>query len=69
MSHDLKFTTPDGKQITPINARQWATVIIKLKPLKARQDAVEQVPEHLRELVKTMLEIAWNHPSRNHNNG
>lgn len=64
MSHDLKYTTQDGQQITPRNGREWTAVIIKLKPLAARQAAVEQVPEHLRDIVKTMLHIAWNHPAR-----
>ena len=64
MSHDLKYTTQDGQQITPRNGREWFQLDDYCRPLAARQAAVEQVPEHLRDIVKTMLHIAWNHPAR-----
>ncbi|MFI8736560.1 hypothetical protein ACIGKM_11665 [Ectopseudomonas toyotomiensis] len=65
MSPDLKYTTPDGQQITPTSARQWVAVISKLPTKAERQAAIDNhVPAHLRELVLTMGRIAWNHPAR-----
>ncbi len=65
MSPDLKYTTPDGQQITPTSARQWVAVILKLPTKAERQDAIENhVPAHLRELVRTMGRNAWEHPAR-----
>ncbi|WAC45602.1 hypothetical protein OU997_05365 [Pseudomonas sp. SL4(2022)] len=38
---------------------------MKLPTHAERKDAIrDQVPEHLRELVRTMGRIAWEHPSR-----
>ena len=65
MSPDLKYTTPDGQQVTPTSARQWVAVISKLTTKAERQAAIDNhVPEHLRVLVITMGRIAWNHPAR-----
>lgn len=65
MLPELKYTTPDGRQITPTSARQWVTVISKLPTLADRKAAIaNQVPEHLRQLVRTMGRIAWEHPAR-----
>lgn len=65
MSPDLLYTTPDGRQITPTSARQWVAVISKLPTKDERKAAIaNHVPEHLRELVRTMGRIAWEHPAR-----
>jgi hypothetical protein len=32
--------------------------------LEERRAAFDQVPEHLRDLVKTMAKAAWTHPAR-----
>ena len=65
MSREIKYTTPDGRQITPIWARQWVAVLVKLPTQTDRITVIEsQVPEHLRDLVRTMGRIAWEHPSR-----
>lgn len=66
MSLDTRYAyvTPEGALVTPRNARQWCAVIIKLPSLAERRAAFDQVPQHLRDLVKTMLHNAWNHPAR-----
>lgn len=65
MLPDIKYTTPDGRQITPIWARQWVAVLVKLPTQADRKTVIEcQVPEHLRDLVRTMGRIVWEHPSR-----
>ena len=48
----------------PLRPRQYAAQIVALKSKDARRAALEQVPEHLRDLVRTQVEIAWNHPQR-----
>ena len=65
MLPDIKYTTPDGRQITPIWARQWVAVLVKLPTQTDRITVIAgQVREHLRDLVRTMGRIAWEHPSR-----
>lgn len=65
MLPDIKYTTPDGRQITPIWPRQWVVALMKLPTHAERKAAIaEQVPEHLRELVRTLGNAAWNHPAR-----
>jgi hypothetical protein len=53
----------------PRRPREWAAVIIRIKTLAGRRAAMQQVPDEWRDLVATHLQIAWNHPARNHNNG
>lgn len=48
----------------PLRPRQYAAQIVALKSNDERRAALEQVPEHLREPVRTQVEIAWNHPQR-----
>lgn len=48
----------------PLRPRQYAAAIVALKNKDERRAALEQVPEHLRDLVRTQVEIAWNHPQR-----
>lgn len=65
MPPEIKYTTPDGRQITPIWARQWVAALMKVPTHAERKAAIQsQVPEHLRDLVRTMGRIAWEHPSR-----
>lgn len=65
MLPDLKYTTPDGRLITPTSARQWVTVISKLATKAERREAIEQqVPEHLRGLVRTMGNASWDRQAR-----
>ncbi len=47
-----------------LRPRQYAAAIVALKSKDERRTALEQVPEHLRNLVRTHVEIAWNHPQR-----
>ncbi|RCH03229.1 hypothetical protein CSC36_1256 [Pseudomonas aeruginosa] len=42
--------------------REYARQIVALRTIEERRAALERVPEHLRELVRTHVEIAWNHP-------
>ncbi|SEJ28753.1 hypothetical protein SAMN04244579_03794 [Azotobacter beijerinckii] len=44
--------------------RAWAARILALRTKEERQQALAEVPEELRELVKKHVEIAWNHPAR-----
>jgi len=39
--------------------RQYAHEITKMKTADERKAALAKVPEHLRELVKTHVEITW----------
>lgn len=45
--------------------RQYARQIAVLKTIDERRAALARVPEHLRALVRTHVEIAWNHPKGN----
>lgn len=45
--------------------RQYAAQIVKLETKDERRAALAQVPEHLRALVRTHVEIIWNRPERN----
>ncbi|MDF5966501.1 hypothetical protein P4114_15905 [Pseudomonas aeruginosa] len=45
--------------------REYARQIVALRTIEERRAALERVPEHLRELVRTHVEIAWNHPKGN----
>lgn len=49
---------------TPLRPRQYAAQIVALKSKDERRAALAGVPEHLRDLVRTHVEIAWNHPQR-----
>lgn len=42
--------------------RHFAAQIVAMATKEERRAALEQVPEHLRALVRTHVEIAWNHP-------
>jgi hypothetical protein len=39
--------------------RHYAAEIAKLKTLEERRTAIEQVPEHYKEIVKTHLKNTW----------
>lgn len=45
--------------------RQYARQILAMPTKEERKAALADVPEHLRELVRTHVEIAWNHPKGN----
>lgn len=47
--------------------RQYARQIKAMQTREERIAALAEVPEHLRELVRTHVEIAWNHPKGNTN--
>jgi hypothetical protein len=47
--------------------RQYARQIVAMQTKEQRRSALEEVPEHLRDLVRTHVEIAWNHPKGNTN--
>lgn len=44
--------------------REYANQIMQLKTRAERNDALQQVPKELRDLVRKHCEITWNHPSR-----
>lgn len=44
--------------------REYAARILALRTKEERQQALSEVPEALRELVKKHVQIAWNHPAR-----
>lgn len=44
--------------------RQYAAEILQLKTRPERNEALRQVREAWRELVRKHCEITWNHPSR-----
>ncbi|WP_308724199.1 hypothetical protein [Metapseudomonas otitidis] len=64
MSHS-PFLVIDGQPVYPRRPREYAAAIIRLSTLEERRAALARVPEELRELVRTQLVIAWNHPQRN----
>jgi hypothetical protein len=45
--------------------RQYASQITAMRSREERIAALAEVPEHLRDLVRTHVEIAWNHPRGN----
>ncbi|HGE6960775.1 TPA: hypothetical protein ACGCAQ_001824 [Pseudomonas aeruginosa] len=45
-----------------IRPRAYARHILALETKQQRQTALAEVPEHLRELTRKHVEIAWNHP-------
>ncbi|MFP6861260.1 hypothetical protein [Pseudomonas sp.] len=45
--------------------RQYARQIVAMQTKEQRRSALEEVPEHLRDLARTHVEIAWNHPKGN----
>ncbi len=49
--------------------RQYARQILAMETKEERQAALAEVPEHLRDLVRAHVEIAWNHPGGRTNNG
>lgn len=59
----------DGLRHYPQSPRAYAGLIIRIKTLAGRREALQQVPAEWQALVATHLKIAWNHPARNHNNG
>jgi hypothetical protein len=44
--------------------REYARQIIAMRTREERNAALQEVPEHLRELTKRHCLNAWNHPSR-----
>lgn len=42
--------------------RKYAAQILDMQTIEERRAALAQVPEHLRDLTRTHVEIAWNHP-------
>ncbi|GJN49466.1 MULTISPECIES: hypothetical protein [Pseudomonas] len=63
MSHK-PFLVIDGQPISPKAPREYAAAIIRLQSLEERREALARVPEEWRELVRTHLVTAWNHPQR-----
>ena len=47
--------------------RQYARQICSMKTIEERRAALQEVPAHLRDMVKTHVETAWNHPKGNSN--
>ncbi|WP_339079653.1 hypothetical protein [Pseudomonas sp. TMP9] len=45
--------------------RQFARQIVAMPTKEARRAALAEVPEDLRDLVRTHVEDAWNKPKRN----
>lgn len=45
--------------------RQYARQITAMRTREERIAALQEVPEHIRELVRTHVQIAWNHPRGN----
>lgn len=59
MSADDQAGYSAGHEIRP---RAYARHILGLEDKEARRAALAEVPEHLRDLVRTHVEIACNHP-------
>ncbi|HCA25234.1 MAG TPA: hypothetical protein DEP32_13800 [Pseudomonas sp.] len=55
----------NGLPVQPLTPRAWAAAIVQLPTLDERRAAMELVPEHWRDLVRTHLINAWHHPQRN----
>jgi len=51
----------------PAWPRQFARQILAMQTKEERRAALDEVPEHLRELTRANVEIAWNHPKGNTN--
>ncbi|WP_236211349.1 hypothetical protein [Metapseudomonas otitidis] len=64
MSHS-PFLVINGVPVNPTRPRGYAAAILQLHTLEERRAVLARVPEDLRELVRTHLLIAWNHPQRN----
>ncbi|WP_312957294.1 hypothetical protein [Stutzerimonas nitrititolerans] len=47
--------------------RQYARQILAMHSKEERRAALAEVPEHLRDLTRAHVEIAWNHPKGNTN--
>ncbi|MCY1211809.1 hypothetical protein D9M71_659490 [compost metagenome] len=49
--------------------RQYARQILAMETQEERRAALAEVPEHLRDLVRAHVEIAWEHPGGRTTNG
>ena len=65
MSRDAQQLRINGQTVQPLTPRAWAAAIVQLPTLDERRAAMELVPEHWRDLVRTHLINAWHHPQRN----
>ena len=45
-----------------LRPRQYAAQILEMSTIEERRAALLLVPEHLRELTRAHVQIAWNHP-------
>ena len=57
MSPDERFTG-NPRELRP---RQYAAHILRLETLEERREAFNQVPEHLREMVRKHAQNSWHH--------
>jgi len=63
------FLVINGKAICPRAPREYAAAILQLPTLEERRAALAETPPEWRELIRTHLVIAWNHPQRQHPTG
>ncbi|WP_416311145.1 hypothetical protein [Pseudomonas sp. W03] len=63
------FLIIDGEAICPRRPREYAAAILRLQALEERRAALANTPAEWRELIRTHLVIAWDHPQRNQTTG
>ncbi len=61
------FAISGGSAMCARWPREYARLILAMQTKEDRRAALAAVPEHLRELTRTHVEIAWNHPKGNTN--
>lgn len=61
------FAISGGSAMCPRRPREYARLILTMTDIEERRAALAAVPEHLRDLTRTHVETAWNHPEGNTN--
>ncbi len=59
------FAISGGSAMCARWPREYARLILAMTTIEERRAALAAVPAHLRELTRTHVEIAWNHPKGN----
>ncbi len=61
------FAISGDSAMCPRRPREYARLILAMTDIEERRAALAAVPEHLRELTRTHVQIAWDHPKGNTN--
>ncbi|MEL7941002.1 hypothetical protein [Pseudomonas delhiensis] len=63
------FLVINGVALYPQRPRQYAAAILQLEDLEERRAAYARTPPEWKKLIFAHLQIAWNHPQRQHPTG